>query len=235
MRFDLEPSRGIGNLVRIPLIRKSFISLLIFVIVGGLKKGENQLFVNTYDFLRKAYTLKIDYQNLIDKLQIREAFGQGRWIKIWEQLDGLGGKQLEKSGDVGKQSVWAPSEGELVARFGPRIHPIYGDERIHTGIDIACPEGEPIKAVLKGTIVKVEDNPTYGKTVLIDHGNGLKTFYAHCSNILTAEQKQVEAGEIIAEVGNTGLSTNPHLHFEVWKNDVSVNPEEVFSFLTGGD
>jgi murein DD-endopeptidase MepM/ murein hydrolase activator NlpD len=188
--------------------------------------------------------MEIDFQTLISKLQLKERFGEGPLAKIWEELqkiwpglfnNNFSGDNGSDSPNISKIPVEMPVNGEIVAQYGLRVHPVYGDERMHTGIDFACAEGEPIKAVLDGVVIKVEESPTYGKTVFLDHENGLKTFYAHCSKILVTENQQVKAKETIAEVGNTGLSTNPHLHFEVWKEDVSVDPNAVFTFFYGGD
>lgn len=100
----------------------------------------------------------------------------------------------------------------------------YGDGRNHKGIDIASPSGTPIYAAQAGTVVTSRYSNSYGYYVVIDHGNGYKTLYAHCSKLLVSVGEAVYQGEVIALVGTTGISTGNHLHFEVQKDGVQLNP-----------
>ncbi|SHJ96262.1 peptidoglycan DD-metalloendopeptidase family protein [Tepidibacter formicigenes] len=111
-----------------------------------------------------------------------------------------------------------PTRGKLTSRFGKR----WG--RIHTGIDIAAPKGTIIKAADGGTVTFSGTQSGYGKLVIIDHGNGYKTYYAHCSKLLVKKGDKVAKGQSIAKVGSTGRSTGNHLHFEVRKKGTPVNP-----------
>jgi len=117
-----------------------------------------------------------------------------------------------------------PVSGEITSGFGYRMHPIFKVVRFHTGIDIACSYGTPIRAAGSGTVVFSGWRRAYGLTVIIDHGNGIATLYAHCSRVYVSEGEKVEAGQVIAEVGSTGLSTGPHLHFEVRRYGTPINP-----------
>lgn len=114
----------------------------------------------------------------------------------------------------------------VTSNFGTRIHPITGRKHTHTGIDFGAPSGTPIYAAESGRVVISEVWSTYGNCIIIDHGNGLWTLYAHIRNggLLVDEGESVKKGQKIAEVGSTGNSTGPHLHFEVRKNEVPVNP-----------
>lgn len=104
----------------------------------------------------------------------------------------------------------------MTSEFGWRKDPFTGKGAGHTGIDLGMPKGTPIRAALTGTVYLVRYSTTgYGYHVMIDHGGGFVTLYAHCSKLLVAEGQQVQAGDIIAEVGSTGRSTGNHLHFEV--------------------
>jgi murein DD-endopeptidase MepM/ murein hydrolase activator NlpD len=122
-------------------------------------------------------------------------------------------------------TVSAPSVGEVSSRFGPRSDPLVGEERFHNGIDIAAPEGSPVKAVEAGTVVFSGAANGYGNLVEIDHGNGVVTRYAHTQGNLVSVGQQVEAGQTIARVGETGRATGPHLHFEVHQNGTPVDPQ----------
>lgn len=117
-----------------------------------------------------------------------------------------------------------PVAGRLTSGFGMRVHPIFRVRKMHTGIDIAAPAGTPIRAADAGVVVEAGYLRGYGYTVIIDHGGGVATLYAHCSAILVAVGQEVQRGQTIARVGSTGYSTGPHLHFEVRINGEPVDP-----------
>lgn len=116
-----------------------------------------------------------------------------------------------------------PVSGTIMSRFGSndsvRSH-------THTGLDIAAPKGTPIKAAAGGTVTYSGNaNDGYGNYVVISHGNGIQTVYAHCSRLLVSKGQHISQGEVIAKVGSTGNSTGNHLHLEIRKNGVSYNPQ----------
>lgn len=120
---------------------------------------------------------------------------------------------------------------EPIPAWSQNITSHFGDledrNRAHKGLDIAMPSGTPIKAVLDGTITISEENsPSYGKYIEITHNDTLKTRYAHCSELKVKNGDKVKQGDIIALVGSTGDSTGPHLHLEVIKNNIKVDPEQ---------
>ena len=108
--------------------------------------------------------------------------------------------------------------------YGTRIDPIYGTTRFHSGMDFSSNPGTDVYATGDGTVVKVGWQTGYGKTVVIDHGFGYKTLYAHLKDYHTKVGRKVVRGEVIGEVGNTGKSTGPHLHYEVQVKGQAVNP-----------
>jgi murein DD-endopeptidase MepM/ murein hydrolase activator NlpD len=118
-----------------------------------------------------------------------------------------------------------PTKGWLTSAFArERVHPILHLARPHEGIDVTAPMGAEIEAPAAGTVRKVEWVEGYGNMLTIDHGFGIVTRYAHCSKIFVAAGTRVKRGQVIALVGSTGLSTGPHLHYEVWVNNKPVNP-----------
>ena len=128
---------------------------------------------------------------------------------------------------VGKWSgrLQRPVSGHrITSPFGWRIHPITHTRRFHDGIDIAMPIGSPIRAADKGLVVHSGWYGVYGKTVIIDHGSGISTMYAHCSRTAVSRGSVVSRSQIIGYVGSTGWSTGPHLHFSVRKYGKPVNP-----------
>ena len=117
-----------------------------------------------------------------------------------------------------------PTSGVVTSRFGAR----WG--RTHTGIDIGAPTGTPIKAAAGGTVIFSGWKGTLGKLVVVSHGNGVQTYYAHCSSLLVSSGQTVSAGQLIAKMGNTGRSTGPHLHFEIRSNGYAINPQSYIGF-----
>jgi len=112
----------------------------------------------------------------------------------------------------------------ISSRYGWRIHPILHARRFHDGVDLACPTGTPIHAADKGLVVFVGWQNAYGRTILIDHGSGISTMYAHCSRFAVNKGQTVSRGQVVGYVGSTGWSTGPHLHFGLRKYGKPVNP-----------
>ena len=120
-----------------------------------------------------------------------------------------------------------PVHGRISSRYGNRYHPVFHRRMMHTGIDIAAGHGTPIRAALGGRITFAGWKGGYGNTVVVRHDNGYETLYGHCSKILVKRGQIVKKGQQIAKVGSTGISTGPHVHFEVKKSGKRMNPERV--------
>lgn len=112
----------------------------------------------------------------------------------------------------------------VTSAFGPRLHPIDGVMKYHTGVDLRAPEGSPILAAQSGVVKNAGQRGGYGNVVEIDHGNGMTTLYAHASELLVVPGEKVTEGQPIARAGMTGHATGPHLHFEVRMGDRPVDP-----------
>ena len=117
-----------------------------------------------------------------------------------------------------------PARGRLSSRYGMRRHPTTGRHKLHTGHDIAAPHGSPIRAARAGRVLWAGWKKAYGNTVIVDVGGGMTTLYGHASRLHVSPGQPVKAGEMIGQVGSTGFSTGPHLHFEIRKNGRPVNP-----------
>jgi len=126
---------------------------------------------------------------------------------------------------VSTPSIW-PSRGWVTSDFGARIDPYTAERKMHEGLDIATPIGQPVYAPSDGTVVFAGTGGGYGKVLVIDHGYGVKTRYGHLSEILVHLGDRVGRGDKVALVGNTGRSTGPHLHYEVRVNGVPENPRK---------
>ncbi len=136
-----------------------------------------------------------------------------------QQRVGSGGIAFRGTGQM-----IAPCLGEVTSGFGWRMHPILGYQRFHSGIDFGADYGTTINAADSGTVIFAGWYGGYGNAVIIDHGGGITTLYGHISEIYVSEGQAVQRGQAIAAVGSTGLSTGPHLHFEVRQNGDPVDP-----------
>jgi murein DD-endopeptidase MepM/ murein hydrolase activator NlpD len=150
---------------------------------------------------------------IVEQTALSFQSGKASWAWL-----GVSGTAIE-----GQTAVW-PVAGQITSGFGYRIHPVSGAVQYHTGVDIAAETGTPIPAVEAGTVISVGFDGGYGLCVIIEHEGGYTTFYGHANRILVAEGQRVKQNQVIAEVGDTGVSTGPHLHFEVRLNGEPVDP-----------
>jgi murein DD-endopeptidase MepM/ murein hydrolase activator NlpD len=176
-------------------------------------KKEQETYENVEDLLISA---SIEVTNEIRRLEreARRGLSSGRKVLATPNQS----YRVSRSG-----FVW-PTQGRITSRYGMRWHPILGRYRMHTGVDIAAPTGQSIVAAQSGTVLVAGWLRGYGLTVIINHGNGVSTLYAHTSAVLVSVGDYVERGAVIARVGSTGLATGPHLHFEVRVNGEPKNP-----------
>lgn len=180
---------------------------------GGGSFDNNFEFLNFPDAseIKKAYEF---VEGLTNKVYFEKVNYQEISIRLEEN------KQLYSSMPAIK-----PSKGTLAYHgFGKRLHPILNKVRMHEGIDIITNIGTPVHAAGKGKVIFAGYKGGYGLTVEIDHGFGYKTLYGHLSKVLVKKGAEVSRGDQIAKSGNTGLSTGPHLHYEVEHNGVKQDP-----------
>ncbi len=137
----------------------------------------------------------------------------------WYEASGVGQKRAGMVQPVGN--------ARMSSGFGMRFHPILGYGRFHKGVDFAAPHGTPIRAVTDAVVAFAGRNAGYGNHVRLSHSGALGTSYSHMSRIIVAPGSRVAQGQVIGYVGSTGLSTGPHLHFEVYRNGAAVNPRSV--------
>jgi murein DD-endopeptidase MepM/ murein hydrolase activator NlpD len=122
-------------------------------------------------------------------------------------------------------SVW-PVQGVVTSSFGSRLDPFQGEGAFHTGIDIATSQGDAVRAPADGIVLKAGMGTGYGREVVVDHGHGVETLYAHLSGFAVIAGQDVHRGDILGYVGSSGHSTGPHLHYEVRIHDTPVNPSK---------
>ena len=118
-----------------------------------------------------------------------------------------------------------PAEGHVTSPYGMRVHPLTGGKEFHSGMDIAGEPGEPVHATADGIVSFAGWSGANGNLVVIEHGFGFSTFYAHNKQVAVKTGQKVKRGEIISYMGSTGSSTGPHVHYEIWRNGRSTNPK----------
>lgn len=124
-----------------------------------------------------------------------------------------------------------PLGGSVTSLYGWRTHPITEKEDFHRGIDIAAPLGTPVRAVLPGRVAEVGESPIYGNYIRLEHTGGIETTYSHCERIEAREGENLRKGELLAMAGSTGISTGPHVHFELAVHGVYYDPAWVMNGL----
>ncbi|MCR5616740.1 MAG: peptidoglycan DD-metalloendopeptidase family protein [Clostridiales bacterium] len=169
-----------------------------------------------------ASTLDSEIKSLQDQLYAQQQ----------KKSQSSGGSSTGKSGGGSGSMQWPTWCTTITSTYGWREHPVYHDQRFHSGIDIGAWYGDSVMAAKGGTVILVSTpvpgqdtgGSGYGNYVIIDHGNGLSTLYGHMRNVYVYNGQTVSAGEVIGEVGSTGTSNGPHLHFEVRVNGSTVDP-----------
>ena len=119
-----------------------------------------------------------------------------------------------------------PTRGLVTSSFGSRVSPFTGIKEFHKGLDIANRQGTPVVAAADGTVTFANDKGFWGKLIIINHGHGMSTRYAHLSKFFKEPGDSVKRGEIVGKIGSTGRTTGPHLHYEVRLNGTPINPEK---------
>ena len=178
----------------------------------ALKQSQNQVAAKKGEV---EQDIKVLQQFINDQLKEADRL-IAEIIKMQSGEDYIGGKML-----------WpVPGVKRVTSEYGSRVHPVLKTKNMHTGIDIGAPAGTKVVAANAGRVIMSGWNNSYGNLVMIDHGGGILTLYAHNSSLLVSVGEIVVPGQQIAKVGSTGMSTGPHLHFEVRVNGAYVDPRK---------
>lgn len=187
------------------------------------KKAERQAVLeramNDRDTAERAYNELMASSASITAMLQQRAAERAAAAAAASQGGGGGATWVQGTGQLS-----APVNAPITSNFGWRIHPIYGTRRLHAGTDFGVDEGTPVHAADGGVVVEAGWISGYGYTVIIDHGNGMSTLYAHNSDVAVSPGQTVSKGQVVSYSGNTGGSTGPHLHFEVRINGEPTDP-----------
>lgn len=182
----------------------------------------------------RGYTTKSSNNSVLDLMELSVIIGElNRSFNSDKQLTA----ELEKTNEklskfIDAVPTFVPAKGEITSPFGIRRHPIRKVKIMHNGVDIDAQKGDPIMAAASGIVQFSGYSKGYGYNVIIDHKNGYKTQYGHSSKLLVKEDEYVKKGQTIALVGSTGVSTGPHLHFEIKIDNTVVNPTKYIDFIS---
>ncbi|HEY9847485.1 MAG TPA: peptidoglycan DD-metalloendopeptidase family protein [Candidatus Caenarcaniphilales bacterium] len=199
-----------------------------------LKKNEiallsQQLLSQKADYETQAQV----QQKLVTRLNTDRQAMEAAQVRLAADSKNLGlliQQRLGRRMDQGRIVVFGtgrmsyPSEGPITSSFGWRLHPVLGSSRFHAGMDFGAEQGSAVRAADRGTVIFAGWYGGYGNAVIVDHGNGVTTLYGHASQLYVEDGQVVQRGQAIAAVGSTGLSTGPHLHFEIRQNGEPIDP-----------
>jgi murein DD-endopeptidase MepM/ murein hydrolase activator NlpD len=170
------------------------------------------------DYSPEAASLALDEESRLDELEAQCELQQASLTEILGRLEGQESKWSHTP------SICPVTDGWTSSGFGKRKDPFTGIPAMHLGLDFSAPKGSPVHATADGVVISAGWQPEFGRTVEIDHGDGIVTRYAHNDKILVKRGQKVKRGQIISAVGRSGRATAPHLHYEVRVNGSPVNP-----------
>lgn len=164
-------------------------------------------------------------QHVLEESLVDRLVGDGLFSELAQRAP------LPHHGPAPRSRHSLPVRGRITSTYGMRTDPIHGGRRKHNGVDIAAREGTPVSAPRSGVVRFAGKRGGYGNVVIVDHGGGLETWYAHLQSIRVTAGSRVGAGQNVGSVGQTGRATGPHLHLEVRQNGRSIDPARIFPDL----
>lgn len=225
------------KIVRFSFLKVLIVQCVVVAVLAGLLFSVKKLSPKDYEAVAEQYVDVME--NEASGASVKKTWSKIKGFFVDSQnkpvTENAGGKDEDAEGNrypdncsaakyVINEDICRPANGEISSPFGFRINPVSGEKSFHTGIDIAADAGSPVKAAYYGMIIEADKDDVYGNYIRINHGNGIESFYAHCSKLLVKTGDIVNAGQIIARVGSTGWSTGPHLHFSLIIDDIYCNP-----------
>ncbi len=225
------------------LICQTVICVLVVLSVIALKLIGGDLYNYTKNLFDEKFNTPTNVNQVLNANQTQKIInthatvygvgGTSEEVKHLKEKSQLTEEENEEITNSDINSMFIPVSGRITSEYSYRVHPISGEYKFHSGLDIGANSGDDIKSALDGKVVEVDNSAStgYGKYIIVSHTDGVSTLYAHCSEIVAKLGDNVKKGELIAKVGSTGYSTGPHLHFEVRVNDICLNPKWYVNFV----
>lgn len=194
-----------------------------------LTKDKNKLKSKKISLENNKQQLEKKEKKLMTQIKEKKSFMNKETMELLKDIEKITNKSINNL-DINlpykyEQLIFpVPSSKKITSTYGYRIHPIKKTKNFHSGIDIGANTDTDVVSALNGVIVYADWLGGYGKTVIISHGNNITTLYGHNSKLLVKVGEKVKKGDTISKVGSTGISTGPHLHFEIRINDIPINP-----------
>ncbi|HHY45516.1 MAG TPA: M23 family metallopeptidase [Firmicutes bacterium] len=227
-QFRSSAQRELSNVRALPRwVKETIVCLFIFALLLGASKADKGLALRLVGFARTSVTADITWEEV-------KSFAVGLPVKL-KDLASLDLRNFWSRAVTGTPTELAwPVSGEITSFFGWRPNPDSPGMSLHQGIDIAAPKGTKVAVVLDGVVSNVRQSPQYGLVVEIDHGGGVSTVYGHLDSALVQEGDKLRRGDHLGTVGDSGNATGSHLHFEVRKDGIEVDPMTLLPPLVKG-
>ena len=174
--------------------------------------------------ISRSYAIPVETLSEANDLTDRSMIFAGDRLLIPGATTSFWNNVVVLSNGVPSRFIW-PLEGEVVSQYGPRIHPVLGHAENHDGIDLDVPEGTTVRAAAGGDVFFYGEEPGYGNLLIIEHDDGFYSLYGHLADSFVFVGQYVEMGQAVAQSGNTGISSGPHLHFELRNREYPIDPE----------
>lgn len=206
--------------------------LILFLVIISCKVMVNPKTQAVYSYSKQLINKTYDYKTIVAQIENIKFNDLQNWFQnfienLKSKVSGMNNVDYKI-----KENFISPVNGIQTSTFGYRTDPITNERSFHDGIDIAVSENSGVKSVYYGKVKDCGNNSSgYGNYILIDHGSGIESKYAHLKKILVKKNGAVKKGQIIAESGDTGKSTGPHLHFEILCNGQKENPNKYFKIV----
>ncbi|MDD3814866.1 MAG: M23 family metallopeptidase [Desulfocapsaceae bacterium] len=204
----------------------------------GINQSRNDLYNMVNQIAEQNHLMSPDTLfpgQQIDLSSIRQPLSESASEPIAELafppiFDQLSGPASSSASELRPDTTFqSPVVGKITSLFGMRNHPVLGEALHHNGIDISQPTGTPVKPLSSGTVTFSGNNGGYGQMIEIDHGNGLTSIYAHLSKLSVRKGEQISSEQTIGQVGETGMTTGPHLHLEIHRQNAAIDPLTVLN------
>lgn len=200
------------------LLRQILVAGVLYLAVLGLVKINLPL---TNGLVRYIHWSVAEYKPVVSLERLRSWGEESLHLPV---LAALSSQKQDEMGPSLSGYLFPVEDGQVNSRYGWRLHPVSGEKRFHQGIDITAPLGTPIRAIASGYVSRIEEEELLGKVVEIKHGSGVVSLYGHMDQVMVEPKQVIKSGDIVGTVGNSGVSSGPHLHLEIKERGINVDP-----------